>query len=341
MSMLLTRRSALLGGAGALATPWIARAQQKPTIRLTTGWSFQGNHSYMLHAQRAGYFASAGANVVVSRGFGSARTPVDIAGGVFELGFSDVPSVVKFVAENPSADVIMVAILEDTTQTAMTVLADGPIKKPKDIEGHSLAAPESDLGRLLFPSYAKLAGIDASKVSWISIAPELREPMLVQKRAAGITGNPSATAMNLRRIGIDLPQQRLFFYRDAGLDLFSSCFVASRKFAEREPEAMKAAMAGLFRAYVEYYRDPTEALKTLVAVEPLTDLKVETDRVAYLKSLLPIGKYMKENGISAIEPARLETCIRMLEAAYALPTRLSNERVYTDAYLPPAAQRMI
>ena len=341
MSMLLTRRSALLGGAGALAAPWIARAQQKPTIRLTTGWSFQGNHSYMLHAQRAGYFASAGANVVVSRGFGSARTPVDIAGGVFELGFSDVPSVVKFVAENPGADVIMVAILEDTTQTAMTVLADGPIKKPKDIEGHSLAAPESDLGRLLFPSYAKLAGIDASKVSWISIAPELREPMLVQKRAAGITGNPSATAMNLRRIGIDLPQQRLFFYRDAGLDLFSSCFVASRKFSEREPEAMKAAMAGLFRAYVEYYRDPTEALKTLVAVEPLTDLKVETDRVAYLKSLLPIGKYMKENGISAIEPARLEACIRMLEAAYALPTRLSNERVYTDAYLPPAAQRMI
>ncbi len=341
MSMLLTRRSALLGGAGALAMPWVAQAQQKPTIRLTTGWSFQGNHSYMLHADRAGYFANAGANVTVSRGFGSARTPVDIAGGVFELGFSDVPSVVKFVAENPSADVIMVAILEDTTQTAMTVLADGPIKKPKDIEGHSLAAPESDLGRLLFPSYAKLAGIDTSKVTWISIAPELREPMLVQKRAVGITGNPSATALNLKRIGVDFPQQRLFFYRDAGLDLFSSCFVASRKFAEREPAAMKAAMAGLMRAYVEYYRDPTEALKTLAVVEPLTDVKIEAERVAYLKSLLPIGKYMKENGISAIEPARLETCIRMLEAAYALPTRIPNDRVYTDAYLPPAAQRMV
>jgi NitT/TauT family transport system substrate-binding protein len=332
---------ALAGGAAAIAAPWIARAQQRPTIRLTTGWTFQGNHSYMLHAQRAGYFAAAGVNVAISRGFGSARTPVDIAGGVFELGFGDVPSVVKFVSENPNADVIIVAILEDTTQTAMTVLADGPIKQPKDIEGHSLAAPESDLGRLLFPFYAKLAGIDASKVTWISVAPELREPTLVQKRATGITGNPSATALNLKRIGVDLPQQRIFFYRDAGLNLFSSCFVASRKFAEREPAAMKAALAGLFRAYVEYYRDPTEALKTLVAVEPLTDVKVETERVAYLKSLLPIGKYMKENGISAIEPASLEACIRTIEGAYSLSTKLPLERVYTDAYLPPASQRMV
>jgi NitT/TauT family transport system substrate-binding protein len=260
---------------------------------------------------------------------------------VFDLGFSDVASVVKFISGNPNADVIIVAILEDTTQTAMTVLADGPIKKPKDIEGHSLAAPESDLGRLLFPAYAKLAGIDAAKVTWISIAPELREPTLVQKRAMGITGNPSATALNLKRIGVDLPQQRIFFYRDAGLDLFSSCFVASRKFCEQHPDAMKAALAGLLRAYVEYYRDPTEALKTLVAVEPLTDLKVETQRVAYLKTLLPLSKYMKEHGVSAIEPARLEACLRLVEAAYSLPTKLPIDRIYTDAYLPPADQRMV
>jgi NitT/TauT family transport system substrate-binding protein len=340
--MLLTRRTALLtGAAAAVATPWIARAQQRPTVRLTTGWTFQGNHSYMLHAHRAGYYAAAGVNVAISRGFGSARTPVDVAGGVFDLGFSDVPSCVKFISENPNADVIIVAIIEDTTQAAMTVLADGPIKKPKDIEGHSLAAPESDLGRLLFPSYARLAGIDVGKVTWISVAPELREPTLVQKRAMGITGNPSATALNLKRIGVDFPQQRIFFYRDSGLDLFSSCFVASRKFVEREPAAMKAALAGLFRAYVEYYRDPTEALKTLAAVEPLTDVKVETERVAYLKTLVPIGKYMKENGVSSIEPARLEACIRLLETAYSLPTKLPPDRVYTDAYLPPASQRMI
>src|SRR4051794_229305 len=160
MATPLTRRSALVGAAAVLAAPSVGQAQQKTTVRLTAGWTFQGTHSYMLHAQRAGYFAQAGVNVTVSRGFGSPRVPVDIASGVFDLGFTDVASVVKFLGDNPNADVIIVAILEDTTQTAMTVLADGPIKKPKDIEDHSLAAPDTDLGRLLFPSYAKLAGID-------------------------------------------------------------------------------------------------------------------------------------------------------------------------------------
>lgn len=342
MTSLLTRRGALLGGAGIIAAPWVARGQETlPKVRFTAGWSFQGGQSYMLRAAHAGYFKDAGVDVSISRGFGSGRLPVDIAGGVFDLGAGEMSATLKFMAENPDSDLVIVAILEDTNQVAMTVLADGPIKKPKDIEGNTLAAPESDVGRQLFPAYAKFAGIDASKITWVSVAPELREPMLVQKRATGVTGNASSTALSLKRIGIDLPQQRIFFYRDAGLDLYLNCYVASRKFAERNPQALKAALAGLFRAYVEFYRDPADSLKVLATAEPLTDLKIESERVAFLKQILPLGKGMKEKGISAVDPERLSLCITTIEEAYGLPKRLSPERVYTDAYLPPATQRMI
>ena len=86
---------------------------------------------------------------------------------------------------------------------------------------------------------------------------------------------------------------------------------------------MKAAMAGLFRAYVEYYRDPTESLQALVAVGPLTDVKVETDHVAYLKCCCRSASNEGEHGVSAVEPARLEACIRMLEDGFAHPFRRS------------------
>jgi len=338
----LTRRNAMIGSAAVIAMPWIARAQVAlPKVRFTAGWSFQGNQSYMLRAQKAGYFRDAGVDVSVSRGFGSGRIPVDIAGGVFDLGAGEMSATLKFMAENPDSDLVVVAILEDTNQVAMTVRADGPIKTPKDIEGASLAAPESDVGRQLFPAYAKVAGIDASKVTWISVAPELREPMLIQKRTAGVTGNASSTAPSLKRLGMDLPDQRIFFYRDAGLDLYSNCYVASRKFAEKNPAALKAALTGLFRAYVDYYRDATDSLKVLAEVEPLTDLKIETERVAFLKKIMPMGKAMKEQGISTVDPARLELCITTIEEAYGLPKRLTKERVYTDAYLPAQSQRMV
>lgn len=342
MARLLTRRVALAGAVAGIAAPFVARGQTAlPKVRFTAGWAFQGNQSYMLRARDAGYFREAGVDVSVSRGFGSGRIPVDIAGGVFDLGAGEMSATLKFMAENPDSDLVVVAILEDTNQMAMTVRGDGPIRSPKDIEGGTLAAPESDVGRQLFPAWARMAGVDASKVNWVSVALELREPMLVQKRVNGITGNTSSTALGLKRLGMDLPDQRIFFYRDAGLDLYSNCYVASRKFAEKNPEALKAALTGLFRAYVEYYRDPTESLKVLMAAEPLTDLKIEAERVAFLKQTMPVGKAMKEHGISTVDPARLELCIKTIEESYGLPKRLTKERVYTDAYLPSKSVRMV
>ena len=343
MTMRLSRRSVVLGaGAGLLAAPYVARSQAAlPQVRFTAGWSFQGGQSYMLYAQQKGYCREAGADLVVSRGFGSGRVPVDIAGGVFDLGSGEMSATLKFMAENPDSDLVIVAILEDTNQVSMTVRADGPIMKPKDIEGKTLAAPDFDVGRQLFPAFAKVAGIDVSKVTWLSVAPELREPMLVQKRADGVTGQTTSTALSLKRLGMDLPQQRIFFYRDSGLDLYSNCYVASRKFAQSNPAALKAALAGLFRSYVEFYRDPTEAMKVLKQVEPLTDVPLETERVIFGKKVLPIGPEMKKHGLSTVDPKRLEMCITTIETAYGLPHRLSNERVYTDAYLPPANIRTI
>jgi NitT/TauT family transport system substrate-binding protein len=336
----LTRRSTLVGTAAVLATPWIAKADDAK-IRFTAGWSFQGNHSYMLRALQAGYFKEEGVDVTVSRGFGSARTPVDIAAGVFDLGFSEVITALKFISENPSSDVVIVAILDDSNQAAMTVRADGPIKTAKDIEGHTLGSPEADAGRQLFPVYAKFAGIDVKKVTWVTIAPELRESLLVQKRVDGITGNASSTVFNLKRLGIDIPQQKIFSYREGGLNLYQGCYVASRKFAEQNSSAMKKALSGLLRAYVEYVRDPTESIKVLKSVEPLTDVALETERVKFLKDFMPIGKTMREHGISAVEPDRLDLCISTTEEVYNLPKRLTKERVYTDAYLPPEKVRTV
>lgn len=224
---------------------------------------------------------------------------------------------------------------------SLTVLADSPIKTPKDLEGRTLAANETDNGRVQFPVYARSAGIDLAKVKWTSVAPELKEPMLVQKRVDGITGNTTTVAMNLKRLGVDLPKQRIFFYRNSGLDTYSSCFIASRRVAEQNPQAMKGCVAALYRGLVEYYRDPMPALKVLATVEPLTDVKIEHERIELHKKVAPFTDLWLKSGVSSIDPARLETTIRTAEQVYNLPKGITKEQVYTDAYLPPASKRMI
>jgi NitT/TauT family transport system substrate-binding protein len=343
MTLRLTRRSVVIGtGAGLLATPYLARGQAAlPKVRLTTGFALQGTHSYMLRAQKMGYARELGADLVVSRGFGSGRVPIDISGGIFDMGYNDMSTSLRFMAENPGADLIVVAILQDTNQISITVRADGPIATVKDLEGRTIAAPDFDIGRQLFPPFARGAGLDIGKVKWLSVALELREPMLVQNRADGISGQASSTALSLKRLGMDLPQQRIFLYRDSGFDAYSECFVASRKFVERNPQAIKATLAGLFRAYVEYYHDPKESLQVLKEVEPLTDVAIEAERITFQRKMLPLGELMKKQGLSTVDPKRLESSIRMIEDAFGMPRRLSNDQVYTDAYLPPPSARMV
>jgi NitT/TauT family transport system substrate-binding protein len=339
----LTRRSLMIGGGvGLLAAPYVARGQAALTkVRLTTGFALQGTHSYMLRAQKMGYARELGADLVVSRGFGSGRVPIDISGGIFDMGYNDMSTSLRFMAENPGADLLVIAILQDTNQIAVTVRADGPLTTVKDLEGATIAAPDFDIGRQLFPPFARAAGLDKSKVKWLSVALELREPMLVQKRADGISGQASSIALSLKRLGMDLPQQRIFLYRDSGFDAYSECFVASRKFVERNPQAVKAALAALFRAYVEYYRDPKESLQVLKEVEPLTDVAIEAERIAFQRRMLPLGELMKKNGLSTVDPKRLDSSIKMIEEAFGTPHRLSHSDVYTDTYLPPAGARMV
>lgn len=341
MTTAFTRRSAILGGAALLAAPSVLRAQSELTkVRFTAGWAFAGGQAYMLLAQKMGYAKEHGVDLVVTRGFGSGRVPVDIAGGVNDLGAGEMSATLKFMAENPDADVQIVAILDDTNQMSMTVRADSDIKTPKDIEGRTLAAPDFDVGRQLFPAFAQKAGVDHTKVKWLSVAPELREPMLVQKRVDGVTGLTSSTALSLKRLGMDLPQQRIFFYRDYGLDLYSTCYVASRKFARENPAALKGAIAGLFRAYIETFKDSSPAMQALKEIDPLTDVPLEAERQRFERSVLPLSQ-MKTAGLSTVDAARLNLCITTIESAYGLPNRLTSERVYTDAFLPPQKARMV
>lgn len=52
----------------------------------------------------------------------------------------------------------------------MTLEGSG-ITSPKDLEGKKVGAATGSVNQLLFPAYAKLAGIDATKVQWVNAQP--------------------------------------------------------------------------------------------------------------------------------------------------------------------------
>ena len=51
--------------------------------------------------------------------------------------------------------------------------------------------------------------------------------------------------------------------------------------------------------------------------------------------------YTKENGLSTVDPARVQQNIAAVVDAYKLPKMLKVEDVWTDKFLPPLRDRMV
>ncbi len=335
-----SRRAALLAAGGVLAAPRLAQAQAS-RVRLTLDWAFQAPNAFALLAREKGYFRAAGLDVQVDRGQGSGGVPVALAGGSYDMGYADLNPTIRFMAENPDRGIVAVAVLHDRSPLCAIVRADGPIRTPKDLEGKRLAAPDFDAGRQLFPAFAKAAGVDASKVTFLSVTPALREPMLVRREADGVTGFVTTSALSLKGIGLPIAQQNIMMYYDHGLNLYGGAILTTRAFLERNPDAVRGATAALIKGFRETIANGQEMLTVLKRVEPLTDVALEGERHQMNLERVILSDHVRANGISAVDTARLQTGIVAVEEAYNLPPRLQAAQIYTPDFLPPLAERRI
>jgi len=327
--------------AAPLAAPRLARAQAAPRVRLQLDWAFQSPNAFALVARERGFFREAGVDVAIERGTGSGRVPVQLASGAADLGYGDINPAIRFAIENPDRGLLCVAVLLDRSPLCAIVRADGPVRAPKDLEGRTLAAPEFDAGRQLFPAFARAAGIDRSKVNFLSVSPELREPMLVQRRADGVTGFVTTSALALKGLGLATDAQRVLLYADHGLDLYGSALLTTREFARANPDALRRALVALFRGLQSQLADHAGAMAILRRAEPLTDVALESERHALNAATCILTPGARRDGISAVEPARLGRGIAAVEEAFGLQRRLAPEAFYTPDYLPPAEARAL
>jgi NitT/TauT family transport system substrate-binding protein len=310
-------------------------------LKWTMDWAWQGSGAFAAVAWKKGYFKDEGIDVEMSRGFGSGRVPVDIAAGTYHMGYGDINPVIKFNAENPANRIIAVALIADQSPLVAVTWKDGPIQAPKDFEGKTLAAPDFDAGRQLFPIFAAATGIDLKTIQWKSVKPELREPMLAQKQADGITGFITSSTLSLKKLGVPLEKLNVFYYKNYGADLYSGSIITTPAFAKAHPKVVSGAIRAIVRGLIDTVKDPDMAIATLRDVEPLTDVAIERERLQVAIDEIWMSDNFRKNGFGAIDMERLKKSIAQVESAYGLPNKLTIADVFTEEYLPPKEAMML
>jgi len=320
------------------AQPMAAQAQTK--IKMVLNWKYQGPQAWFFMAQDKGYFKAEGLDVEIDQGEGSSASITKVAAGAYQAGFGDINALITMAATRPASAPVGVFMMYNTPPFTVVVKRDSPIKTPKDLEGKTVGGPANDGALKLFPAFAKVAKIDASKVNITNMAPNLREQMLLRGQVDAIFGFTNTVYFSAKLVGID-PEKDLRFinYADFGMDLYSNAIVFSRSFVKENPKAVAGFVKAVNRAINDTLANPEAAMDVVMKREPLLKRTVEKERLlATIKQEMGHPEIARI-GLGDVDGDRMKRAIAMVIEANGLQRTPSNDEVFDRSFLPPRADR--
>ena len=337
------RRTALvLAAAVCAALAAVAVSADQLAVKFSLDWKFEGPSAAYLLALDKGYFADEGLDVTIDTGQGSLEAIPRVASGVYQFGFADINSLIKFGDKNPEVGIKGILMVYDAPPFAIVTLAETGIETPRDLEGRILGAPAPDGAYAQWKAFVKENGIDASKVTIENVGFPVREPMLVAGQVDAITGFSFSSFLNLKSHGVPPDEIRVFLMSDYGLDLYGNTIIVNPEFAAENPAAVAGFVRAIIRGWQDTVADPAAAVqyvleRNLVAREP-----VELERLEMSIADNVNTPYVQEHGFGSVDFARLASSIEQIGVTYDFTgPPPAPEAVFTNEYLPESAERML
>lgn len=318
-----------------------ANAADPVKVRFILNWKFQGPQAWFFLADDKGYFKKAGIDIQLDQGAGSGAAVPKVASTAYDAGFGDINAITRFAAKNKGRQPVAVYMIYNQTPFVIATPKSAKIMSPKQLEGLTLGAPANDGAFKLFPAFANIAGINANKVKWQHMKPNLRVTMLKQKKVQGVSGYQLTVLFDAMRVGMN-PDKDLDFMRfaDFGMDLYSNAVMVSQEMLKSHPDKVKGMVAAINKAFWEVVANPDLGIDAVMKREPLLKRASEKERLmATLKHLI-ISPEMKKVGMGGIDPVRLKRSIKIVANAFKLKRTPEPDEVFQAKFLPPMADRM-
>jgi NitT/TauT family transport system substrate-binding protein len=320
----------------------VAAGADELSVKFSLDWKFEGPSAAYLLALDKGYYAEEGLDVTIDTGQGSLEAIPRVASGVYQFGFADINSLIKFQDKNPDVGIKGILMVYDAPPFAIVTLAKTGIETPRDLEGRILGAPAPDGAYAQWKAFVKENGIDASKVTIENVGFPLREPMLVSGQVDAITGFSFSSFLNLKAKGVPPDEIRVFLMSDYGLDLYGNTIIVNPEFAAENPEAVAGFVRATIKGWQDTVADPEAAVQHVLERNLVARAPVELERLEMSIADNVHTPYVQEHGFGSVDLARLATSIEQIGVTYDFSgTPPAPGDVFTNEYLPAAAERML
>jgi NitT/TauT family transport system substrate-binding protein len=265
---------------------------------------------------------------------------VTVASGAYQYGWVDMPSMILFNAKNPSTPLIAVYVSFDQTPLAFITRKAAGIRTPADLDGKKIAGGPGiavhDTASILF----KAVHAENVKVNWVAVQPQLFGAMFKRGDVDGTGGFTNSNIPAILEMGFTMDDLFVLKYSDFGADMYGLALVTRKKFADENPQTTRAVVKALNQGTRDTIAAPQKALDLLKARDPMMKMEIEKIRLDLALGLTNTP-HVANAGLSSVTPEKLAKTIDAVVAAYGLTGTPAAESVYTDRYLPSAAERVV
>jgi NitT/TauT family transport system substrate-binding protein len=333
----LSRRSLLRAGIGALAAAaqpvfLTLDANAADAITLTLPWIPEGEVAFMYAAQKQGFWAKRGLDVTITRGFGSGEASKNVGLGRYDFGQADIGAMIN-VSSSP-LPLISIGMVSQKSPVCIITLKGSGITKPKDLEGKRLGGAPAGATNQLWPAFARINGIDVSKVQLVSLQPGVDIQALTNKNVDAVATLYQSSAPYLWADNV--PFETIFFAAN-GLDIFSLTFITQPATLKKSDKRVGAFVEGVMEGLKFSYLNPEKTLDDFVAAIPESG-KTERDRTItrhslFINTATGLTEDVRKNGLGWHDPAKMEYTLTTVNTFLKLQAMPNVASIYTNDFV--------
>jgi putative hydroxymethylpyrimidine transport system substrate-binding protein len=237
-------------------------------------------HSGIYAALSGGFYEDEGVALKVQPPGESTDAPKLLGAGKVEFAILDVHDL--GIARERGIDLVGVAPLVQRPLAAVLARGDGPVRGPREMEGHRVGVTGLPSDEAVVDSEVEADGGDPAQVERVTIGFNA-VASLAAGRVDAATGFWNAEGVALRSQGVPI---RVFKVDQFGAPPYPELILTtSRETLEDDPGLVDSVVAATERGYESTEQRPDAALDALLAANPELD---RAEQQAQLDVLLPI-----------------------------------------------------
>ncbi|MBV9566112.1 MAG: ABC transporter substrate-binding protein [Bradyrhizobium sp.] len=308
----------------------VASSHAAETVNLTLNWTPTADHSPFYYAKAQGWYEQAGIDLTIESGRGSGVSALKVGSGGSPFGIADLAT--ALVARSKGADLVaLMSVYANTGQTFYWLKSYG-VNGVKDFAGHKIGNPPGDASRVMWPAFAKAAGIAPDAVNFVNVGPTAKIAALKSHTVDIISDFYNEHDLKVIEFGGDLGYLN---WKDIGLNPYGNSLIVNGAYLQKNPKLVEDFVRISQKAFAACVADVAPCLKALLDNVSGLDRENQERQWERIKFLMT-DEFTTTRALGWIDGARMKKDYELVQTYLGMEKPFDVETAFTTKMLDPS-----